>query len=186
MSDLGNPITDAVSVFEQHDVQNVLVGGAAVILHGSAYVTQDVDFCCKWDDEHLERLAIALTSMHAKLRVQGVPQGVPVKFDVKYLRQYTSVALDTDIGFVDVRKTVDGIGGYDQVVRLSEEHNFGQHRIRLLSLDGLIQSKSYMGRPRDLMLLPELKMMREARQIEAGLDIKQIEEREQDEHSGEK
>jgi hypothetical protein len=171
VNNTGNPIADAVAVFQRHHVENVLIGGSAIILHGSSYVTQDVDFCCKWDDPNLANLAGALKAINAKLRVQGLTERLSVTFDVKYLRQYNSVALDTDIGFLDVRKSVDGIGNYEAVFALSEQHQFGEYSIRLLTLDGLIQSKSYMARPRDLLVLPELQMMREARDIEVGKDL---------------
>ncbi len=168
---VGNPITDAIGLFDRFGVDNVLVGGAAVILHGSAYATQDVDFCCRWDDVNLAKMADALNSINPKLRVEGLLEGLPIKFDVKYLRQYASVALDTDIGFVDVRKSVDGIGGFEHVKAMAEEHTIGGYPIHLLSLNGLIQSKSFMNRPRDRAVLPELKMMKEAREVEAGNDI---------------
>ncbi len=165
-----SPIGDAILLLARYKVDNILVGGAAMILHGSAYVTQDVDFCCKWDDRMLSRLAAALNSVHSKLRVLDSPEGVAVNFDVKYLRQFSSIALDTDIGLIDVRKAVDGIGSYSAVLDASEEHQFGELSIRLLSIDGLIQSKTHMARSRDMMVLPELHLMREAQKIKS-LDI---------------
>jgi hypothetical protein len=184
MNDTGNPIADAVLVFQRHDVKNVLIGGSAAILHGASCVTQDVDFCCEWNDANLANLARALTAVNAKLRVQGLAEGLPVTFNAKYLRQYDSIALDTDIGFLDVRKSVDGIGDFEAVFRLSQQQQFGEYQIRVLSLDGLIQSKSYMARPRDLLILPELQMMREARDVEAGKDL--TKDHEQPRHDSER
>ena len=39
---------------------------------------------------------------------------------------------------------------------------FGERSILMLSITGLIQSKRFMARPRDWLVLPELEMMREA------------------------
>jgi len=44
----------------------------------------------------------------------------------------------------------------------SEEINFFELKIRILSLDGLIQAKRTANRPKDLLVLPELEAMREA------------------------
>jgi hypothetical protein len=79
MTDQGNPIADAIDLFNRFGVENVLVGGAAIILHGSSYTTQYVDFCCNWNDANLEHLAHALNSIHAQLRVEGALEGVPVE-----------------------------------------------------------------------------------------------------------
>ncbi len=76
-----------------------------------------------------------------------------------------------DIGNIDVRFSVDGIGDYEKVVALSEKTSFGDQTIRLLSLDGLIASKRAIARPQDQLALPELEMMRKARDVARGHDV---------------
>lgn len=157
----GNPIIDSIELMRKYGIEHVVIGGSAAILHGSAFTTQDVDFCCRWNEANLQRLADAFNSVNAKLRVQGVDEGLPMKFDVKTLKQYVSVALIADAGFMDVRKYVDGIGDYDAVLALSQIERFEDYEIRLLGLDGLIQSKTFLNRPRDRAILPELELIRE-------------------------
>ncbi len=169
-----NAITAALDLFDRAGVEYVLVGGAAVILHGSAYVTMDVDFCCKRVVENMERMADALNAVHPRFRVEGIPEGMPTRVDVRTLRAGEAFSFITDIGYLDVRFTVDGIGDYDAVVALSETIDFGERTICMLSVDGLIQSKSFMRRPRDLQVLPELEMMREAAAArEADVELEQ-------------
>jgi hypothetical protein len=84
-----------------------------------------------------------------------------------------SFAFITDLGFVDVRASVDGIGSFDAVNAASFDEDFDDLRIRLLSLQGLIACKRTMGRPQDLNLLPTLELMTEAeetrkRDLESG------------------
>lgn len=50
----------ALTTLADAQVRFVIVGGLAVTLHGSAYVTFDLDFCYARDPENLTRLAQAL------------------------------------------------------------------------------------------------------------------------------
>ena len=90
---------------------------------------------------------------------------MPTKLDIRTLRNGDSFAFITDIGFVDIRFSVDGIGSYDAVLAMSSVEEFGERRFRILSIDGLIQCKTAIARPRDPALIPELEMMREAEHV---------------------
>lgn len=100
-----------------------------------------------------------------RFRVQGFPQGQPTSVDTRLLRNGEAFAFITDIGNLDIRFRVDGIGDYDEVLRLSEDQDFDGRIIRMLSINGLIQSKKAMARPQDLQALPELEMMQEAEAV---------------------
>ncbi len=39
-------LSDLLQRLHDHDVEFVLVGGFAAVLHGSMQVTQDLDICC--------------------------------------------------------------------------------------------------------------------------------------------
>ena len=157
-----NPVTAALDLFARSDVESILIGGAAAILHGSARLTYDTDFCCPRDPETFEQLARALNSVHPRFRVEGLPEGMSVELDGRTFKPGQAFSFITDIGNIDVRFDVDGIGGYDKVLALSEDIVFGERTIRMLSLEGIIQSKTAMGRIQDRLILPELEMMREA------------------------
>lgn len=163
----GNPILDAYDLLSSYEVSCILIGGAAAILHGSAYLTQDIDFCCQWGRGNLDRTARALNAVHARFRVAGIPEGaaIPDGLSAQHFLNATSLSFITDVGNIDLRKTVDGIGLYDDVLALSERRQIGGRSIAFLSIEGLLRSKKAMGRPRDLALLPELEMMQEASDI---------------------
>jgi hypothetical protein len=105
--------------------------------------------------------------MNARFRVEGVPEGatIPGGLSAQHFLNGSSFSFITDVGNVDVRKSVDGIGNYSEVLKRSREEVFGNNTIRLLSVEGLIVSKRAMGRPRDQAILPELEMMEEAEEI---------------------
>jgi hypothetical protein len=51
-----------------HRVEFVLIGGLAMIVHGSAHVTRDLDVCYNRSKENIAALAAALQPLHPYLR----------------------------------------------------------------------------------------------------------------------
>jgi predicted nucleotidyltransferase len=45
------------------EVEFIIIGGAAAVLHGSAYVTGDLDICYSREKENLKKLATALAAI---------------------------------------------------------------------------------------------------------------------------
>jgi hypothetical protein len=54
---------------------------------------------------------------------------------------------------------------FEKVAALSDWAQIGERKFQILSLSGIIQSKAFLRRLRDLQVLPELEMMREAKSI---------------------
>lgn len=148
-----------------HHVEFVVIGGLAMISHGSAYITKDLDICYSRTPQNLAALAAAFASLHPYLR--GVPPGLPFRFDVPTLQAGLNFTLTTDLGDVDILGEVSGIGSYNQVLAQSEEHVMFGLKVRVLSIDGLIAAKKAAGRLKDrnhILELEELKKMRDAQQ----------------------
>jgi len=98
----------------------------------------------------------------------------PTDLDARTFKAGQAFSFITDIGNIDVRFSVDGIGGYDDVLALSQDVAFGERTIRLLSIKGIIASKTVMGRTQDRLILPELEMMREAAERKIGPDLSSL------------
>ena len=141
-------------------VRFVIVGGLAVTIHGSSYVTFDLDFCYARDAENLSRLAQALDPYHPRLR--GAPEGLPFRFDVATLRGGLNFTLTTDVGDVDLMGEVAGVGDYAAALAASERVELFGATFDVLTLEALIASKRAAGRPKDLLVLPELEALLEA------------------------
>jgi len=56
-------------------VRFVLVGGLAMVAHGSSHVTRDIDICYEREPENLAALAGAIATLHPTLR--GAPADLP-------------------------------------------------------------------------------------------------------------
>ena len=132
----------------------VVIGGAAMHLQGSAYVTNDVDFCYARTPKNMERLAAALSSYHPRLR--GVPSDVPFVFDARAIAQGLNFTLSTDLGDLDFLGEVTGLGSYNEVKAVAETLVIDDVPVLVLSLPGLIKSKKAAGRKKDLYVIPEL------------------------------
>lgn len=53
------------------------------------------------------------------------------------------------------------MGGYEEARAASVAFTIYGHEVHVLSLDALIRSKRAAGRPKDLLVLPELEALRE-------------------------
>jgi len=129
-------------------VKFVLVGGFAGVVHGCTYVTQDIDICCNFSAANLLALQKALKELHPVHRM--TPQRPKLKLTVESCTRFKNLYLDTDIGQVDCLASIQGLGDYQDVEKLSEIRDLGGGlRIRVLTIDSLIKARKAMNRPRD-------------------------------------
>jgi hypothetical protein len=151
----------ALDALRDAGVEFVLIGGAAMVAHGSAQGTQDIDICYDRSRENIRRLVRALEPYHPRLR--GAPADVPFLFDERTIEHGLNFTLTTDLGDLDLLGEVTGLGPYTAVRAASETMLVYGKNCNILSLEGLIKTKRATGRPRDLLALPELEALRELR-----------------------
>lgn len=65
---LAESTTAWAGLLEEHGVRAVLIGGVAMCLHGSSYLTRDIDFYYSREPQNLEALARALKAQEPRLR----------------------------------------------------------------------------------------------------------------------
>lgn len=144
----------------ENAVEFVIVGGVAITAHGSAYLTQDLDFCYSRSKENLKKVVSALALFKPKPR--NFPENLPFVFDERTLQNGTNFTFDTEIGDIDLLGEVAGVGTYDAVNKESEIKNLFGYDVKVLSIEGLIKAKRAAGRTKDLLVLPELEALLEA------------------------
>ena len=155
-------LQQAVELFGENEIEFVIVGGIAITLHGSSYLTADLDLCYNRSKDNLERIAAALSPHRPRLR--GAPEGLPFVWDAETLRRGMNFTLTTDLGDIDLLGEVAGVGGYEEARAASVAFTLYGHEAHVLSLAALIRSKRAAGRPKDLLVLPELEALREVLQ----------------------
>jgi hypothetical protein len=152
----------AVRILErlvESQLEFVVIGGVAALAHGATMMTRDIDVCMRLDESNLEILARILKDLNPRHRI--TPQKIPFNFDDMKGRGVKNLYLETDWGVLDCLGEVLGIGGYDEVAKVSEVSRLPFGECRVLTLDGLIRAKEATGRPHDLLTVRQLKLIRE-------------------------
>lgn len=158
---LASNVEKLLKALYDQSVEYVIIGGAAAVLQGSAYVTADLDVCYSGEKENLKKVATALAPSNPSLR--GAPKNLPFQLDADTLKAGLNFTLTTDLGDLDLLGEVAGLGGFVEVLSFSEELEIFGIRCKVLTLEGLIKTKRAIGRAKDLRLLPELEALLEIR-----------------------
>jgi len=97
----------------------------------------------------------------AKVRVEGVPGGLPFAHNAASLSDVTVLNLTTRAGDLDLVNAPAGIASYTQLAEASLVIQVHGVEVRLASLDDIIASKQAADRPKDRVALPILRRLRE-------------------------
>jgi predicted nucleotidyltransferase len=142
-------------------VEFIIVGGVAAVVHGSARSTEDLDIVYRRTPENVARLVDALAPLHPYPR--GAPPGLPFRWEERTIWNGLNFTLATSLGAIDVLGEITGGGSYDDLLPYSERiHLFGVDCL-CLGLERLIQVKRAAGRPRDFEAIAELEAILEER-----------------------
>jgi predicted nucleotidyltransferase len=148
------PFAEAIRRFYEAGIRFVVIGGVAMGIHGSNYVTKDVDFAYAIAPENVERLAAFLATIHA--RVLGRPVGDGFVITPATLQRVRFLNLFTDLGEVDVMREIPGIDSFEGLWERAVLTDLGGFTVRVASLDDLIAMKRAADRPKDRNHLYEL------------------------------
>jgi len=140
------------------EVDFVIIGGYAGVIHGCTYVTQDVDICCDFSVANLLALQKAVSDLHPVYRV--TPDRKPLELTPENAGEFRNLYLDTDLGHLDCLSEVQGIGPYEKVKQVSLPIEIDGMRLRVLTIDALIKAKEAMNRPRDREAIRQLKAIK--------------------------
>ena len=130
-------------------VEFVVIGGLALVAHGGARATVDVDLAYSREARNLERLALALQGFRPWLR--GASRELPFALDAETLRSGLNFTLSSEAGDIDLMGEVPGLGAFEDVQATSVAVEVFGRRIAILSLEGLERSKRAAGRAKDLL-----------------------------------
>ena len=146
-----------LKTFNDRNIEYVLIGGGAALIHGATRATQDLDFLIRNSLENRYRVASALHQLGSR-----TPSGAAIDHeDLKntntlWTTSHGEVDIlvtatgpdDTKLDYNDIRPHAVAVGGLidGQVVLIA-------------ALADLIVMKSAAGRPKDLEALPELRQL---------------------------
>lgn len=133
----------------------VVIGGYAGVLHGSSYVTNDVDVCAILSAENIEKIRAAFADLHPVHRIthrrlsflDHPPAGSPL----------VNLYLETDNGIIDLLSSVLGVGDFNRLKASAIEVPLFGRKYSVISLEDLITAKEAVGREKDLLAVKELR-----------------------------
>lgn len=133
----------------RHDVNYVTVGGIAIQAHGGQRLTQDLDIAIAASKDNLDRLALALTDLDA--RMLG-PDGQRSKTtpSATLLGSSDQWHLVTDQGRLDVVTLPAHLGPFAEMRARAHETKLGDLTVPIAHRDDLLRMKRAAGRPQDL------------------------------------
>ena len=153
--------TEALLVLLQDaGVRFVVIGGVAAISHGAATLTRDLDIAAPLTPDNVERLMTALRPYRPTHVTR--PDLGEIQEPIERLCEFRLLLIDTDLGRLDVLGEVQPLGPAESLVSVEMELVEGK-RFQVLSLDQLIEVKSFVGRPKDRIVEMELRAIRERR-----------------------
>lgn len=133
---------DFIQAMNNHNVEYILVGGYAVILHGYRRVTGDMDIWVKRTKDNYAKLAHAFAEFRLPLFDMTEQKFLDAETtDVfSYGRPPVSIDIITELKGVQ----------FDDAFSQAKTFNEDGLMIRFLHLDNLIQAKKAAGRHKDL------------------------------------
>ena len=140
-----------------NEVDFVIIGGFAAVVHGVSMLTQDMDLAMSFDENNFGNLLTALKSCHPIYRQNKRP----LTKDVTSFSRFKNLYLITDFGPIDLLGEVTGIGPFSEVEKHVINIELFGNECKVLDIDALIRSKLEMKRPKDKEAIIQLKAIKE-------------------------
>lgn len=154
-----------VRALDAAEIEYVLVGGYAGVLHGAGRPTLDIDIVPRWEMGNLQRLCELLRDVDASSTTGPTVEGDAITPEVLVEREVMTWQsrlgrIDTLVGIPDSKgMPVD----YSQLIERAMRDDSLGVAVAVSSLDDLIVSKEFAGRHKDAEALPELRRIRSDR-----------------------
>jgi hypothetical protein len=128
------------------NVQFIVVGGAAAVIHGAPITTQDLDIVPEQSPENVSRLIAILDRLEARFR--PVLPDRDLAPTASHLTGTGQLNLTTRDGPLDILRLHDA-RGYGELLPRTRLIDAGDLRVRVIDLDALIEIKASTGRAKD-------------------------------------
>jgi predicted nucleotidyltransferase len=145
------------------NVDFVVVGGYAGMMHGSALITRDVDVCAVLSAENVEKIRRAFADINPVHRqthrllsfLEHPAPGQPL----------VNLYLRTDKGVIDILSSILGIGDFERLRNSAVDMPMFGRTYPVISIEDLITAKEAVGREKDLLAVKELRAIAAKRRL---------------------
>lgn len=145
----------------EQNIDFILIGGYAAVLHGSSQVTHDLDICAVITPDQLIKLKSALKGLDPHHRMNKSHQPSLDEYPAASSPLLDNYYLKTTSGILDVIKNVEPIGSFETLKKNAINIQIFGHTCAVISLDDLITVKKNMTRDKDKIVLAELLLVKE-------------------------
>jgi predicted nucleotidyltransferase len=143
-------------------VRFVLIGGLAMVAHGSAHITRDIDVGYARDLQNLAALVQALEPLRPRLR--DFPPELPFVWDIATIRASANQTFETSVGDVDLLGDIPGIDSFEGLWNRAVDTELFGIPIKVASIDDLVAMKQAADRTKDRLHLLELQALKKLSQ----------------------
>jgi hypothetical protein len=155
---------DIFQAFDERDLDYVVIGGVALVMHGVVRLTADLDLMVALDAENLRKLVEIMARLGYRPRVPEPAEALldPRKRqewrEQKHMEVFSFYAPQQPLALIDImiHEPLDYRTLRANAVRM----NLHQLAVPVASIDDLIALKSQAGRPQDLEDIRALKELR--------------------------
>jgi hypothetical protein len=154
-----------ILALNKNGVRFVVVGGLAMVYHGTDYATVDADFAVATNAETTEGLIRALAPFRP--RPFNQPESSDFPWDARSIFGAV-VSLITDVGELDLMRILPGVDSFEGLWQRSLTRTVFGVEIRLASIEDLIAMKTVANRPKDRLHIQELEALAKLEREESG------------------
>lgn len=137
------------------EIEFVVVGGLALNAWGVVRGTKDVDVVIAKDPENIKRVAEVAVAVGGHVQRGESLLGTPLSIAAA-LADGEQVAIETDLGRLDVVQGLDGVPDFDELRSRAPEVEILGSTVWVCSRDDLRAMKQAAGRTRDLADIEDL------------------------------
>jgi hypothetical protein len=149
-------LNELLKLLLTNNIDFVLIGGFAGVVHGASQVTRDLDITMLLTPEQIEKLRKCLKDIHPRHRMN--PGFKPSFIDEpKNTENLKNIYLDTDLGILDILTEVTGVGDFARIKSDAVEITLFGFKCRVISAEDLIKAKETLGREKDRAVARELR-----------------------------
>ena len=142
---------DFETIFDRlliEECQFVLIGGLAMIAHGSRRATFDADISIARDRDNVSRITRALAPLQPRPR--DFPPEVPFVWDETTVRNMSIATLSTTAGNLDWLTNPYGVDSFDGLMSRAIVKDIIGRKVKVASIADLEGMKRAASRPKDI------------------------------------